>query len=44
MQNNNKEAIRQTIEKAYIEGIHTTQDESTIRGGFHKDFFNSLEP
>ena len=38
MQNNNKEAIRQTIEKAYIEGIHTTQDESTIRSGFHKDF------
>lgn len=30
--------IKQILEKAYIEGIHTTQDEATIRSGFHPDF------
>jgi hypothetical protein len=30
--------IKQVLEKAYIEGIHITQDESTIRDGFHPDF------
>lgn len=38
MQTNDKELIKSVIEKAYIEGIHTTQDENTIRSGFHKDF------
>ena len=38
MQNNDKDAIRQVIEKAYIEGIHTTQDENVVRNGIHKDF------
>ena len=38
MQTNDKEMIKLVIEKAYIEGIHTTQDENTIRSGFHKDF------
>lgn len=38
MLTNEKEAVKFIIEKAYIEGIHTTQDESTIRSGFHKDF------
>ena len=33
-----EKAIKQVIERAYIEGIHTTQDENTVRSGFHKDF------
>ena len=33
-----KDAIKQVVEKAYIEGIHTTQDEEAIRSGFHPDF------
>ncbi|MGD8306992.1 MAG: ThuA domain-containing protein [Ignavibacteria bacterium] len=32
------DAIKNVIETAYIEGIHTTQDEKTIRSGFHPDF------
>lgn len=32
------DAIKNVIEKAYIEGIHTTQYEATIREGFHPDF------
>jgi hypothetical protein len=36
--NVDSEAIKQVIEKAYIEGIHTTQDEETVRSGFHQDF------
>ena len=36
--NNDREEIKSIIEKAYIEGIHTTQDESTIKSGFHKEF------
>ena len=38
MQNDDREEIKSIIEKAYIEGIHTTQDESTIKSGFHKEF------
>ncbi len=38
MQNVEEQAIRQVIEKAYIEGIHGTQDEETVRSGFHDDF------
>ena len=38
MSTNEQEAVRSIIEKAYIEGIHTTQDESTIKSGFHEDF------
>jgi hypothetical protein len=38
MGNAAKEAIRRVIEKAYIRGIHETQDEATVRSGFHPDF------
>lgn len=38
MENGEKEPIREIIEKAYIEGIHGTQDEATVRSGFHEDF------
>ena len=38
MQKNEKENVKAVVEKAYIEGIHTTQDESTVRSGFFKDF------
>jgi hypothetical protein len=30
--------IKEVIEKAYIQGVHVTQDEPTIRSGFHPDF------
>jgi hypothetical protein len=30
--------IREVIEEAYIAGIHGTQDEDTVRSGFHEDF------
>jgi hypothetical protein len=33
-----EEAIRELIEEAYIKGIHGTQDEHTVRSGFHHDF------
>ncbi len=33
-----REAIRRVIEEAYIQGIHETQDEATVRSGFHPDF------
>jgi len=33
-----EEAIRKVIEEAYIEGIHGTQDEQTVKSGFHTDF------
>jgi hypothetical protein len=36
--NVDKEAIRQVIEKAYIQGIHGNQDAKTVKGGFHRDF------
>ncbi|UCH56659.1 MAG: nuclear transport factor 2 family protein [Candidatus Bathyarchaeota archaeon] len=32
------EAIKKLIEKAYIEGIHRTQDRETVETGFHRDF------
>jgi len=38
MENTKKEVIIKVIEKAYIEGVHKTQSESTIRSGFHEDF------
>jgi hypothetical protein len=38
MEDVEKEAIRQTIERAYIRGIHGNQDEETVRSGFHPDF------
>ena len=31
-------AIKQVIEKAYIRGIHTTQDKGEVKSGFHPDF------
>ncbi len=33
-----EKAIREIIEKAYIEGIHGSQDEATVKSGFHQDF------
>jgi len=38
MKTNEKAAVKAVIEKAYIEGIHTSQDEELIRSGFHNDF------
>lgn len=38
MDNREKEAIQQVIEKAYIQGIHGDQDESIVKSGFHPDF------
>jgi len=38
MQDTDEKAIREVIEEAYIEGIHGSQDETTVRSGFHKDF------
>ena len=38
MQDADEKAIRKVIEEAYIEGIHGSQDEATVRSGFHKDF------
>ena len=38
MEDIEKKAIQEVVEKAYIEGIHKTQNEDTIRNGFHKDF------
>jgi hypothetical protein len=38
MDKSEKEAIKRVIEKAYIEGIHETQDEQTVRSGFHPEF------
>ena len=38
MGNVNKESIKQVIEKAYIQGIHSNQDEETVKSGFHRDF------
>jgi hypothetical protein len=38
MGNVEKEAVKQVIEKAYIRGIHGTQDERTVKSGFHQDF------
>jgi hypothetical protein len=38
MGNVEKEAIKQVIKKAYIQGIHGKQDEETVKSGFHQDF------
>lgn len=38
MENTDKEAIKQVIEKAYIQGIHGNQDKKAIKSGFHQDF------
>ncbi len=38
MQDAQEKAIREVIEKAYIEGIHRSQDEATVKTGFHGDF------
>jgi hypothetical protein len=38
MENVDIEAIKQVIEKAYIQGIHGNQDEETVKSGFHRDF------
>ena len=38
MHNTEQDAIKQVIKEAYIRGIHTTQDESEVRSGFHPDF------
>lgn len=32
------EAIKGVIEKAYIEGVHGTQDRKAVESGFHPDF------
>lgn len=33
-----QDAIKQVIEKAYIQGIHGNQDEATVKSGFHPEF------
>jgi predicted mannosyl-3-phosphoglycerate phosphatase (HAD superfamily) len=38
MVNVDKEAIKQVIEKAYIQGIHGNQDKETAESGFYRDF------
>lgn len=38
MGNSDKEAVKQVIEKAYIQGIHGNQDDETVKNGFHRDF------
>jgi hypothetical protein len=38
MGNVDKEAIKQVIERAYIQGIHGNQDEEAVKSGFHRDF------
>jgi len=38
MVDNDKEAIKKLIEKAYINGIHGNQDLDKIKVGFHQDF------
>ena len=38
MENAAREEIRRVIEEAYVQGIHRTQDEATVRRGFHPDF------
>jgi hypothetical protein len=36
--NKEEEAIKEVIEESYIKGIHGTQDEQTVKSGFHHDF------
>jgi len=38
MQIETEEIIKKVIEEAYINGIHSTQDENRVKNGFHKDF------
>lgn len=38
MENEEEMAVKKLIEKAYIKGIHGTQDEKVVKSGFHKDF------
>jgi hypothetical protein len=38
MEDMERMAIQQVIEQAYVQGIHGTQDEATVRSGFHPDF------
>ena len=38
MENVEKKAIKEVIEESYIQGIHGSQDERTVRRGFHHDF------
>ena len=38
MDNFDKQAIKQVIEKSYIQGIHGNQNEETVKSGFHRDF------
>ena len=38
MKNDTYSEIKQVIEKAYIAGIHTDQDENKVKSGFHHDF------
>ena len=33
-----QEAIKEVIERAYIQGIHGNQDEAIVKSGFHQDF------
>jgi hypothetical protein len=33
-----QDAIKQVIERAYITGIHATQDIATVQSGFHQQF------
>ena len=38
MGNADKEAIKQVIERAYVQGIHRNQDKELAASGFHQDF------
>ena len=38
MDENSVNEIKQVIDSAYIQGIHGDQDESKVKGGFHRDF------
>lgn len=35
-------AIREVVERAYVQGIHVLPDEAAIRAGFHPDFTMSV--
>ncbi len=38
MADNDKQAIREVIEEAYVNGVHRHQDETKMKDGFHHDF------
>ena len=38
MESTAKQAIKQVVEQAYVRRIHETQDETTVKSGFHQDF------